>query len=552
VTDWERIKKSFEFGDKCTRWKAIQELCDYCNFVFVVKWRDVAGSWQPCAYFVHEDGIDSSTAGLDIPEAVTITDPDSYLMSGITVKDSPEHQYNRVLMTGYDAATSTYFYATAQTQEVTAGTEIPIEYVHADASLHSQLRTNLKAQELLEFFQESAKVYVAKFKRRMDLELYQKITFSGYNKIDADEMRITRIVYSRSAANDTVEIEFSKDQAIQQLRRLARAVNPDYVTGTQDIISADLSYTGLIDVFDIPRASGTAEDDLWQVVGASTELIDTMPICLNGEPLTRTRYIRGSLGEDLSLWGSDSAGVAFAEFMRWNRSSSEAGLDQYIEILEPLFINNDPLEPKLYFDIDAFKKTYISAYTGTSLKVMEFRVGNSLMLRSLKVMEFRVGNSLMLRLNDYASTTSPNLISCYVNVLMNHDLTMVGKLKGDGNMDLKFWDNATGTKTLQELASGGKNADTVDGWNVYGIYSSKRSVPEDWCYWWWWDIPFEGSVISVIPAVHIYLGGETGWYPGITVSVLEQDFGSKGVYIMVHNGSEDRLDMSVEALVMWY
>lgn len=243
------IKKSFEFGEKCTRWKAIQEICEYCRFVFAVKWND---SLTLQAYFVHEDDIDSDTAGIDIPAMITITNPDTYLLDNITVNDSPEHQYNRVNATGYDSTMQTNLYATAETAEVAAGTELAIEYVYADAALDTQAKTDTRAQELLDFFQASAKVYTARFKQRMDLELYQKIKFVGYQKIDQDEMRITRISYSRSAANDIVEIEFSKDQAIQQLNRLSRAVNPDYVSGQRNLIEDDLSDIGLVDVFTDP------------------------------------------------------------------------------------------------------------------------------------------------------------------------------------------------------------------------------------------------------------------------------------------------------------
>jgi hypothetical protein len=275
VVDWTNIKKVFEFGDRCNRWNAIKEIADYCNFVFLVKWRKVSGTWRPCAYFVHEDDIDSSTAGLGIPAQITITEPDPHLMDGVYIKDSPEHRYNKVLTTGYNATANTYYYAEAKKIGVD-DTEIAIEYAYADASLNTDQKTSDKAQELLDFFQASSKVYVARFKRRMDLELYQKISFIGYDKIGTDTMRITRITYSRSAANDAVEIEFMKDQVVQQLKRLARAVNPDYVSGHQDMISRDLSDVGLIDAFgdgnvglwevgeDVihPKETGTSEDIL--------------------------------------------------------------------------------------------------------------------------------------------------------------------------------------------------------------------------------------------------------------------------------------------------
>jgi len=438
VTDWTNIKKTFEFGDRCTRWKAIQEICDYCNFVFVVKWRDVSGTWRPCAYFVHEDDIDSNTTGLDIPAAVTITDPDAHLMSGVSVKYSPEHQYNRVLANGYDATTDTHYYATAQTAGVSAGTEIPIEYILADASLNTQDLTDTKAQELLDFFQASAKVYVARFNRRMDLELYQKISFVGYNKIDTDPMRITRISYTRSAANDVTEIKFSKDQAIQQLRRLDRAVNPDYVSGAQDMINIDLSDIGLIDAFNTPLTPLTLP--LWGEYGASVQLVTPKPVSLQGESLTRTRYIGGSLGEDISLWGSNAAGSCYIEAMRWNQSNEEALVSQYIEILEDIYIHNDGWYPKIYFDIDYFRPTYIQAGVGGSF---------------VQELSMYVGGDEMMRFMNYLSSTRTDKIGVYATMELNEDLVIApgNAIKGEGN--LVFWDNKTGQKTLSELAAGG-------------------------------------------------------------------------------------------------
>lgn len=275
VADWANIKKVFEFGEKCTRWKAIQEVCEHCHFVFVVKWNDALTSQ---AYFVHEDDIDSDTAGIDLPAMVTITNPDPYLLDGVMVKDSPEKQYNRVKATGYDASTQTNLYATAQTPEVAAGTELAIEYAYGDISLDTQAKTAARAQELLDFFQASAKVYTARFKQRLDLELYQKIDFSGYQKIEQEEMRITRISYNRAAYNDTVEIEFSKDQAVQQLKRLSRAVSPDYVSGQQELIEDDLADIGLTDVFTAPADIG-----LWHSHGAATRLKNPERVILEAD-----------------------------------------------------------------------------------------------------------------------------------------------------------------------------------------------------------------------------------------------------------------------------
>jgi hypothetical protein len=443
VADWTNIKKAFEFTDRCTRWKAIQEICDYCHFVFVVKWRDVSGTWRPSAYFVHEDDIDSATIGLDIPASVTITDPDAHLLDGISVKDSPEHQYNRVLATGYDAATATHFYATAQTTEVSAGTEIPIEYVIGDAALNTQAKTDARAQELLDFFQASAKVYVARFKRRMDLELYQKISFSGYNKIDTDEMRITRILYSRSAANDVVEIEFSKDQAIQQLRRLARAVNPDYVAGTLGMINTDLSDVGLIDVFDSPIAGGTAAADLWEVPAAlrPTDVVmaQTLMLDVRGMGIYNVCSISGRRSADIGFWGWDTENESSTEFARWRNYTTGEDIHTYLEIKRDIYINNDSTYPKIYFDVDSFRPTYIQGVRSPG---------------SLQTLDFYAGGDMMLRLINYEGA-NPDVIGCYANMLLTQKLIAGGRIEGDGNNNLVFWDNATGQKTLSELVAGG-------------------------------------------------------------------------------------------------
>ena len=247
VANWATTKKVFEFGEKCTRWDAIMEICDYCEYVFVVKHREVSETIRPCAYFVHEDDIDNPATGLDLPSLVTFTAPDAYLMSGVQVRDNPEHKYNRIIVTGYNESTQTYYYKTEETAAVTAGTELAIEYLHSDTDLDSQAKVDAKALALLNFFQASDTVYVARLRQRMDLELYQKIAFSGYSKIETDNMRITRISYTHAPANDFVEVEFSKDQAQQQLRRLTAAVNPDYVSGTEGVIADDLYATGLID-----------------------------------------------------------------------------------------------------------------------------------------------------------------------------------------------------------------------------------------------------------------------------------------------------------------
>ena len=286
--NWATIKKVFEFDEKCTRWQAIQEICEYCNYVFVVKPYYFVADWYSFAYFIPEADIDNaSPTGLDLPAMQTFTKPDAYLMSGTTVRDNPEKGYNRIKVTGYDEATDTYYYSTDgasntyETAGVTAGTELAIEYFYASKDLDSQAEVTARATALLNYFQASSKVYTSRLKRRLDLELYQKVRFADYDKIDGTtcvpvDMRITRISYHHAAVDDYVEIEFAKDQDAQQLKRLTQAVNPDYVRGERDIIEDSLTDVGVVDQFGVgstgmwekgtdiirPLATGSTEDIL--------------------------------------------------------------------------------------------------------------------------------------------------------------------------------------------------------------------------------------------------------------------------------------------------
>lgn len=431
VAGWDSIKKSFEFGDKCTRWQAIKEICEYCQFVFVIKWRDVAGSWRPCAYFVHEDDIDSSTAGLDLPEPVTITAPDACMLSGVSVKDSPEHKYNRVLATGYDQTTETYFYATAETEEVTTGTAIAIEYVYADAGLHTQDATDVKAQELLDFFQASSKVYTASFNKRMDFELYQKIDFVGYNKIATGDMRITHIAYSRSASNDMVEIEFSEDQAIQQLKRLARVIAPDYMAGQQDMMNDNLADIGLIDAFDIPLTGegggGVPTVPLWEVDGSYVRLATARPIDIQGWSLDYVSGVRGAVDADISFWGYDRSNESLTEFIRWHNYELGSLLTTYLELNRYLYINTE--DSRVYFDIDSFRPIYIKWGSTTH--------GQSMYLD--------IGGKQMMKWHNYTDPSADDFIGCYAKLICAEDIIVDKAIRGDGNNDLEFKVSGAGT-----------------------------------------------------------------------------------------------------------
>lgn len=204
-----------------------------------------------------------------------------------------------------------------------------------------------------------------------------------------------------------------------------------------------MSDIGLIDIFDDPIASGTAAGDLWVQSGAYVQLAESAPINMQGWSLDDVSGVRGATATDFSLWGGDYDGESLTEFLRWHTYETGQLLNKYIEIEEDLYINNDPTYPKIYFDIDSFRPTYIQGVRSPG---------------SLQTLDFYAGGDRMLRLINYEGA-DPDMIGCYANVLLTEDLIAGGRIEGDGNNNLVFWDNATGQKTLSELAAGGEAGD---------------------------------------------------------------------------------------------
>ncbi len=260
VADWATTKKPFIFDSKTSKWKAIKEICEYTHHVFFVKWRKTANDeYYSVAYFVHEDDIDTY---LDLPTMVTITSPDSYLMGDVKVEDKQEAKFNRVTVNGVNKITGTWYTKTVEAAGVTSGDELPIEHVYESMDLDSQAKVDAKATELYNFFHTVARVYTASLKKRMDLELYQKIKFMGYTKIEEVEMRIVGITYRRSVAEDIVTISFTPDQNLSDLRKLMRSMGADFMTEQQRIkedFFIDLTKIAVGEVTAIDGSEATVE-----------------------------------------------------------------------------------------------------------------------------------------------------------------------------------------------------------------------------------------------------------------------------------------------------
>lgn len=229
--------KVWDFDRTTSRLQAIQRICDYCRYVFIVKWRDIGGGiLNPCAYFCHEDDIDTY---LDLPDPVTFTKPDPYVDDKITWDVKGDEKYNRVTVYGRKSDGTSLSY-TAETADVTNGDEIPVEFVESSGAFTTEAQVQARAEELLTYFSTAQKTYTVTLNQRTDLELLQKVTFSGWTEIPETSMRIISISYAVDDATATkrVQIQVTSETKLSQIRRMYRGMNPDPLSEADALFDA--------------------------------------------------------------------------------------------------------------------------------------------------------------------------------------------------------------------------------------------------------------------------------------------------------------------------
>ena len=267
VTAWGSTLASrvFDFDSQTTKMAAIQKICDYCRFMFIVKWRLVSGSYyRPTGYFIDENDIDTE---LDLPAAVTITAPDSYLKEKITIVSKVTERYNRITVIGRDPS-GTVYSAILSSPGLTSGDELPVEFIENSGAWTTQAQVDARCLELYNFYINPSTVWTATFSDRTDLQLLQKIKFMGYTRqgVTEDWMRVTSIRYTiGKGAEKTVVIEFTTDQAYSNITRMYRSNSPDYAIETETIFDGKMAQVpqnevGTVTAIDGNTATITLED----------------------------------------------------------------------------------------------------------------------------------------------------------------------------------------------------------------------------------------------------------------------------------------------------
>lgn len=246
VAGWGTTLNSrvFDFTVGMTKKEAIAKICNYCRYVFMVKWVVVEGVATPAAYFISEDDIDTE---LDLPDPVTFTYPDPFLADSIKPVIKGDERYNRVTVIGRNNSGGV-FSCTIESDAVKAGDELAVEYIENSGSWTTQDQVDARAQELFDYYSVTAYTYTATADDRMDLELLQKIKIVGYTGVSENWMRITKIKKEVKATADGVEksvdIEFTENVKWSALRRMYRYASDDLTSETETIVSNALSSLG--------------------------------------------------------------------------------------------------------------------------------------------------------------------------------------------------------------------------------------------------------------------------------------------------------------------
>lgn len=230
--------KAFDFDISTTKWKAIEKICNYCRYLFVVKWVMVEGEAIPSAYFIAESDIDTA---LDLPAQVTFTWPSVYVEGKVSIDIKGDDRYNKVTVIGRNNAGAVYT-ASVSSDGVTNGDELAVEHIENSGSWTTQLQVTERAAEIYAYYSTALSTYKAKLIDRLDLELYQLIKFVDFDGIPETDMRITQIRYTVDGNNDgvkkRVEITFTDDAKWLALKRMYRA---DGIAETEAIVDSKIA-----------------------------------------------------------------------------------------------------------------------------------------------------------------------------------------------------------------------------------------------------------------------------------------------------------------------
>jgi hypothetical protein len=220
VSAWDAALPAVEFIFEETQSKlsAIEEIAEYCSYIFLIKWRSIGGGlYRPCAYFVPESDIDNGSVGLDLPTAVTFTVSTDSTIIDITLDRKGEERYNKVTVRCKSVTSSTWYTSVKQTDGCASGEDKPIEFYEVNKDICTQAEADTRATDIYNYYSSNVETWTVTLKARSDLQFLQKATFSGYGtsyQLPNGDYRIVSIKHNyapKGSAVTTIQIVDNTD-----------------------------------------------------------------------------------------------------------------------------------------------------------------------------------------------------------------------------------------------------------------------------------------------------------------------------------------------------
>lgn len=241
----------FYWGPQTTKIEAIEEMAEHYERMLYTTFDQSGSAYVPTFHFDYYSNLDLYT-----PAQVTFTSPSAYI-TNMNINTNEMETYNRVTVYGQQQFTGEIYEGTAETAEVTAEEEKPIEYVYEDAKINTYTAAHSKAISLLNTLNSiSSATYTATLTNRYDLKLLQLVKFVGYSDIPETDMRIISITYQRILNQDSVSITFTADQDFAELKLLARITSDDTIQTQQQVIREELSGLAHIGIGTVTAVDG--------------------------------------------------------------------------------------------------------------------------------------------------------------------------------------------------------------------------------------------------------------------------------------------------------
>lgn len=257
IADGPITSAEFTFSATTTKQKVITSIADYLGYLFYVRWSDN----EAIAYFIDPDNIDSTTAGLDLPEPLTITIDNGTLVGLPSVKSVSEKTYNRIIVRGRDSSNNIYLTSVAETADLTNGLVLATEYYEESLNYNTQAICDTRSAFLLNGLSTQMFTVRATFIKRHDMRLWQKIRFTGSGfptqLVNMGWLRIVTIQYDIREANEVVTIEATMDNDISLISELADVFDSNSTSETVSIVDTTISELSEICAGTITAIDGT-------------------------------------------------------------------------------------------------------------------------------------------------------------------------------------------------------------------------------------------------------------------------------------------------------